>query len=103
MADDCRGYGFGSVFLSFVAGAAIGGVVALLAAPRSGEETREKIKDAADEFREKMKKITDEAEARVREAIKEGQDVFQEKKEMIRSAFEAGKEAMETEKTKGKA
>ena len=46
------GYGRrgGSVFGSFLLGAMIGAVVALLFAPRSGKETRDIIAEKADEY-----------------------------------------------------
>lgn len=100
MANDCNGSGFGSVFLAFVMGAAIGGGLALLGAPNSGQETRDKLKKVGEDFREKIREITDEAEARIKETIEEGKESLQERKEMLRSAVEAGKEAMEAERAK---
>ncbi len=100
MADECRCSGVGNIFLALVMGAAIGGGLALLTAPRSGKETRDKVRDMADDVRDKVSKIADEAEARIREAIDEGRDALVEKGELIKSAVEAGKEAMETERAK---
>lgn len=100
MADECRCGNVGSVFLAFVMGAAIGGGLALLSAPRSGEETRNKVRDLADDVREKVKKIAEEAEARIRETIEEGREALQEKAEIVKTAVEAGKEAMEAERAK---
>jgi len=101
MADDyrCCSNG-GAVFLAFIMGAAIGGGVALLTAPRSGEETRNKVRDMADDVRRRVQEITDEAEAKIKEAIEEGREVLHEKAEIVKSAVEAGKEAMEAERAK---
>jgi len=100
MADECRCGNVGSVFLAFVMGAAIGGGLALLSAPRSGEETRNKVRDMADDVRRRIKEIAEEAEARIKETIDEGREALNEKSEMIKSAVEAGKEAMAAERAK---
>ncbi|BCA79435.1 YtxH domain-containing protein [Desulfuromonas sp. AOP6] len=102
MADDYRGCGAGSVFLAFVMGAAIGGGIALLTAPRSGSETRGKIRDLSDETLDRMKELTDEAEGRLKGVVDEGRELLNEKKDLIQAAIEAGKQAMEAEKAKKK-
>jgi gas vesicle protein len=100
MANECRSSDCGSVFLAFVMGAAIGGGLALLAAPSSGKETRDKIREMADEAGDRIKKMSDDAQTRIRETIQEGKETLQEKKDLIKSAVEAGKEAMEAERSK---
>jgi gas vesicle protein len=102
MGEESSSGSCGSIFMAFVLGAAIGGGLALLTAPRSGEETRDKFKEMTDDLREKVVKIADEAEARIRAAIDEGREVLDEKKEIIKSAVEAGREAMEAERSKHK-
>jgi gas vesicle protein len=98
MADDCRDCGVGSVFLGFVLGAAIGGGLALLTAPRSGQETRDKIRDMADDTRDRLRNLADEAEARVKQAVEEGKELLEEKKDLVQTAIKAGKEAVEAER-----
>lgn len=44
-----------ALLLTFLAGAAAGAAVALLTAPRSGRETREKLKDFGNKARETMR------------------------------------------------
>lgn len=100
MAEEYRSGSCGSIFMAFVLGAAIGGGLALLTAPRSGEETRDKFKEIGDDLREKVRKSADEAEAKIKAAIEEGRELLAEKKEIIRSAVEAGREAMEAERSK---
>ncbi|HXV20053.1 MAG TPA: YtxH domain-containing protein [Desulfuromonadales bacterium] len=100
MAEDYKCCNSGSVFLAFVMGAAIGGGLALLTAPRSGEETRNKVRGMADDVRRRIKDIAEEAEARIKETIEEGREVLQEKADIVKSAVEAGKEAMEAERAK---
>jgi gas vesicle protein len=102
MADDCRSSDCGSLFLAFVMGAAIGGGLALLAAPRSGRETRDKIREMADDVGDRIKAMTEEAESRIRHTIDEGKETLKEKKDLIKSAVEAGKDALEAERSKHK-
>lgn len=98
MSDDCRDSGVASVFLAFVLGAAIGGGLALLTAPRSGQETRDRIRDLADETRDRLGKLAEEAETRVKEAVEEGRELLEEKKDLVQAAIKAGKEAVEAER-----
>ena len=53
--DNAIGFGIG-----LVTGAAIGGVIALLYAPRSGKQTRQLIKDKVTEVVDVVKEKTDE-------------------------------------------
>lgn len=100
MADDCRDCGVGSVFLAFVLGAAVGGGVALLTAPRSGSETRDKLRDMADEARDRVREAADNAENRVKRAVDEGRELLDEKADLVKAAVKAGREAMEEERAK---
>ena len=98
MTSEEKGVGAGTVIVSFLAGAAIGTALALLFAPRSGKETRERIRDAADDAVDRIREMSDEAKSRLMEAYEEGVESIREKKEIFKSALEAGKEAMEKEK-----
>lgn len=95
--------GFGTTFLAFALGAAIGGGLALLTAPRSGGETREKLQGMVDESRGKLNKMTEEAETKVKKAVQDGKDLLEENADLIKAAVKAGKEAMAAEKAKQKA
>lgn len=101
MADDSRCCNnSGAVFLAFIMGAAIGGGIALLTAPRSGQETRDKVRDMADDVRRRVNELVEEAEEKIKETIDEGREVLNEKADLVRSAVEAGKEALEAERAK---
>ena len=100
MADECKGSGAGTVVLAFLAGAAIGGAIALLTAPRSGRETREKIRGTADDMRERLQSIVAEAEAKIRQTLDEGGNAWHEKQETFKTVVEAGKEAYAKEQAK---
>jgi gas vesicle protein len=57
MSENHGGVGAGGVILAFLAGAAIGGVAALLLAPRSGEQTRKRLHELSEEAKEKMGRV----------------------------------------------
>lgn len=58
------GRGLGGMLLAFLGGTVVGGVAALLFAPRSGEQTRKRIVEMAETGREKAERVP----AAVREA-----------------------------------
>ena len=102
MADEDKGVNAGTVFLSFLAGAAVGAGLALLVAPKTGKELREKIADLTDDAVTKIKDYASEAQNKITATLEEGKEIIKEKKSIITSAIEAGKEAMEREKEKSK-
>jgi gas vesicle protein len=64
--DNCVGFGVG-----LLTGAVIGGVIALLFAPKSGKETRQLLKDKAMETRDNVKDFAGETVEKVREGASE--------------------------------
>jgi gas vesicle protein len=102
MANDENGTSAGTVFLSFLAGAAVGAGLALLYAPKTGKELREKIGELTDDAVGKIKNYASEAQEKIKSTIEDSKEVIKEKKSILTSAFEAGKEAMEREKEKFK-
>ncbi len=100
MANDENGTSVGTIFLSFLAGAAVGAGLALLYAPKTGKELREKIGELTDDAVGKIKNYASEAQEKIKSTIEDGKEVIKEKKSILSSAFEAGKEAMEREKEK---
>ena len=94
----------GSVLVAFLLGGLVGAGFALLLAPRSGRETRERIKELAEEVKGKAECYVDQAKGKMTSAVDSGKTFLQEKKSIITTAVEAGKEAYEREKerlTKG--
>ncbi|HYQ80428.1 MAG TPA: YtxH domain-containing protein [Anaeromyxobacteraceae bacterium] len=67
------GRGLGSVLLAFLGGAVVGGVTALLLAPRSGEQTRKRIVDMAEEGKHKAERVP----VAVREATQAATEAFE--------------------------
>jgi gas vesicle protein len=74
--------GAGNTLLAFILGAVSGAAVALLYAPVSGRETRERLAERADEAR-----------ARAADAAARGREVFNQGRETLNTAIERGREA----------
>lgn len=79
-------------FASFVLGALLGAIAALLYAPRSGKETREILKKTAEEYSERGKQIYEEKAGEVAEAIEAGKKTLEEKTEDLKGTFRDVKE-----------
>lgn len=95
-----EGFGSGSLLLSFLLGGVVGAGLALLVAPQSGEETRRKIKELADDIKDKTNEYINEAKEKVGSVADEGKGYYDEKKSLIKAAIDAGKDAYEKEKEK---
>lgn len=93
-----EGYSSGSMLLSFLLGGVVGAGLALLLAPQSGRETRQKIKELAEDVKDKATGYIDEAKNKVTGVVDGGRGYYEEKKSIVKSAIEAGKEAYEKEK-----
>lgn len=97
MREEC-GYSMGGVVLSFLLGGIVGAGFALLLAPQSGSETRQKIRDLSEDVKEKAMDYVGDVKTKVTGGIDKGKEIYDDKKTMISSAIEAGKEAYEREK-----
>lgn len=95
-----EGYGSGAVLLSFLLGGVVGAGLALLFAPQSGRETRQKIKDLTDDVTDKTTEYVKHAREKATSLVEDGKGYYDEKKSILKSAVEAGKEAYEKEKEK---
>ena len=84
-----KDYGTGSLVASFLLGGIVGAGIAILLAPQSGRETREKIKELAETVKEK-----------IASSVERAKDILEEKKSVISAAVEAGKEAYKKEVNK---
>lgn len=100
MGNEERGRSTGSMILAFFVGGLVGAGVALLLAPQSGKETRQKIKELADDAKEKAAKYAEEVKSKVTSTVEKGKELVEEKKSLITTAVEAGKEAYAKEKEK---
>jgi gas vesicle protein len=88
MADDN-----GSGILWFLAGLGIGAAAGILYAPRTGEATRQQIREAAEQGREVVKQRARQAKEQAGTWSDKGRDYLNNQKEQIRSAYEAGRQA----------
>jgi len=93
-----EGYSSGSLFLSFLLGGVVGAGLALLLAPQSGQETRQKIRGLAEDVKDKAANYVDDAKKKVTTIVEEGKGYYEDKKSLVKSAVDAGKEAYEKEK-----
>ena len=80
-------------FSYFFLGLGIGVAVGVLFAPKSGEETRELIKEKAGEGREYLKRRGVELREQTSEIIDRGKQAVTAKKDQFTAAVEAGRQA----------
>jgi gas vesicle protein len=88
-------------FMWFLAGLGFGALMGVLYAPRSGRETREAIRNTAQEGGEYLKNRGREARETVSQWVDRGKDVVGQKKEQISAAIDATRQAYR-EATEGK-
>ena len=79
-------YTFAALALTFVAGGLIGATFGLLFAPRTGPETREKIKEQAEGAREKVRETAKTAQERAKKLTEAGKEKFSEAREKVQES-----------------
>jgi gas vesicle protein len=82
MGNDKRDSGI-CCMLSFLIGAAVGGGIALLTAPKSGKRTREQLKRMARDAKEKAEDYYDEMKDKAVEATEKVQDYYREARRKV--------------------
>jgi len=90
----------GSKFAYFLVGMGIGAAIGLLFAPRSGRETREYLRERAEEGKEYLSKKARELRQGAAEYVEKGKEAVAHQKEALETAIEAGKQAYREEKRK---
>lgn len=98
MGQQDSGFSAGTVLLSFFIGGIIGAGVALLTAPKTGEETRKIIRDFAEDAKDKAEEYVGHVKEKATGFVDKGKDLIDREKSIITKAVEAGKEAYEREK-----
>lgn len=92
----------GNVLLAFLTGATMGAVAALLLAPRTGEQTRERLRTYARQAEGELHDFADRAGAAfddMAEQVSEtGRNFVETQRSALREAFQAGREAMRRER-----
>jgi gas vesicle protein len=99
MSDESR---TGEKALFFTLGAFIGATIALLLAPKSGEETRRliavKARESADYVSRSGRSVVDKTTG----VVDRGKELLQQQRDQLAAAMEAGKQAYREEKDKAK-
>ena len=95
-----RGCAPASVALAFLLGGALGASLALLFAPEGGPQTRARLRGLATDLRDRTGNLAGDLRDRVEDVLEEGKEIFDEKKSILSAAYQAGKEAMDKERTK---
>lgn len=76
---------------AFLLGAVIGAGIALLFAPKSGEETQQEIRERAHRLKDAAEDRLRKAQAQVEEALDDVRDELRDRVESVKEAVEAGK------------
>ncbi len=84
MYDDYRGGQGGSIFFAFLLGGAIGAILGLLYAPRSGKETRDLLAEKSQECRDQSRELYETGKVKVSEAGDEFKDRFDTAKSKLK-------------------
>ena len=90
----------GSKVAFFLAGAGIGAILALLFAPKSGQETRDYIVQRANESRDRVTEKSKEYRQQAQGYVDRARGTVAKQKEQLSAALEAGKQAYREEKDK---
>ena len=92
----------GKIVVFFFAGSIAGALAGLLLAPKSGAETRQKIKKTSSDAGDKVKETFDDAKSRVVNLFSRGKEKVKDMKteiqDKIQDTVEAGKEVYKNKK-----
>ena len=89
-------------FMWFLAGLGFGALMGVLYAPRSGRETRDAIRNTAQEGTEYLKTRGKEARETVNQWVDRGKEVMGQQKEKIGAAIDASRQAYREAAGEGK-
>lgn len=85
-------------FMWFLAGLGFGALLGVLYAPRSGRETRQAIRNTAQEGAEFIKKQGREARETMGEWVDRGKEVINRQKDSLSAAYRAGVQTYQEER-----
>jgi gas vesicle protein len=88
----------GSNAAFFLVGLGMGAIIALLMAPKSGQETRDLIAQKASEGRDYLTTRGKEYRRQAEGYVDKARDVVSKQKDQLSAALEAGKQAYQEEK-----
>jgi len=83
----------GNSFVWFLAGLGLGALAGVLYAPRSGSETREVLRQRAEDSKDYVRTRAREAREQATQWADRGREVVNQQKEQFRAAYEAGRQA----------
>jgi gas vesicle protein len=83
----------GNSLVWFLAGLGLGALAGVLYAPRSGSETREVLRQRAEDGRDYMRGRAREAREQATQWADRGREVVNQQKDQFRAAYEAGRQA----------
>ncbi len=103
-----EGSSFVEVSFAFLLGSLVGATIALLYAPASGEQTRQRLREASEgmqgNLRDQYGRLSDKAEIelsrfkdRVNDGVSHAKGYYDKQKSKVREAFQEGKKAYEEE------
>ncbi len=95
-----RGCAPASIALAFLLGGALGASLALLFAPEGGPQTRARLRSLATDLTDRTANLAGDLKDRVEDVLEEGKEILDEKKTILSAAYQAGKEAMDKERSK---
>ena len=93
-----KGCSLGAVGLAFLTGGLAGAAVALLLAPQSGRESRERVRGYARRAEDRVQELAEKATDLMDQVVDKGHEFVQEKKMVLAEAVEAGRTAMHRER-----
>jgi gas vesicle protein len=76
MAEQENGASVSSVFLAFIAGAAAGAGLALILAPKAGDEVRQQIKELAEDALDRTKEYARTMQDKAKEVLEKGKEAI---------------------------
>ncbi|HNR12001.1 MAG TPA: YtxH domain-containing protein [Thermodesulfobacteriota bacterium] len=94
MSDNRSGFGFAALALSFISGGIVGAALGVLFAPRSGLETREMIKEQADEACVRIRDAADTIIERAEELAATGRGKWGDAREVVHASVERVKDSL---------
>ncbi len=80
-------------FSYFFLGLGLGVAVGILFAPKAGSETRDLLKNKADEGRDYLRRRSDELKDQAGEFVEKGRGALNRQRDQLNAAMEAGKQA----------
>ncbi len=83
----------GNGFLWFLAGLGIGAAVGILYAPKAGDETRQRIREVAEESSGTVRERARQAKEQAGGWVDKGREYLNQQRDQVKSAVEAGRQA----------